>query len=89
MSCSIPAVVSRRGFLAGSAAAGMCAFGRAARARSGDGAVGLAEAHGRASVSSATSPLRAEKGVVRVPSGRGLGVVFDSGIPGAARVMEG
>lgn len=40
-------------------------------------------------VSSATSPLRAEKGVVRVPSGPGLGVVFDSGFLRAARVVEG
>ena len=40
-------------------------------------------------VSSATSPLRAEKGVVRVPSGPGLGVVFDSAFVRAARVVEG
>ena len=40
-------------------------------------------------VSSATSPLRAEKGVVRVPSGPGLGVVFDSGFLRAASVVEG
>jgi L-alanine-DL-glutamate epimerase-like enolase superfamily enzyme len=36
-------------------------------------------------VSSPTSPLRAEKGVVRVPSGPGLGVVFDPGFVRAAR----
>jgi len=40
-------------------------------------------------VSSPTSPLRAEKGVVRVPSGPGLGVVFDSDFLRAARVVEG
>ena len=40
-------------------------------------------------VSSPTSPLRADKGVVRVPSGPGLGVVFDSDFLRAARVVEG
>jgi L-alanine-DL-glutamate epimerase-like enolase superfamily enzyme len=40
-------------------------------------------------VSSPTSPLRAEKGVVRVPAGPGLGVVFDSDFLRAARVVEG
>jgi L-alanine-DL-glutamate epimerase-like enolase superfamily enzyme len=39
-------------------------------------------------VSSATSPLRAEKGVVRVPSGPGLGVVFDPAFVRRARVLE-
>jgi L-alanine-DL-glutamate epimerase-like enolase superfamily enzyme len=39
-------------------------------------------------VSSPTSPLRAEKGVVRVPSGPGLGVVFDQGFLRAARAVE-
>jgi L-alanine-DL-glutamate epimerase-like enolase superfamily enzyme len=40
-------------------------------------------------VSSPTSPLRAEKGVVRVPSGPGLGVVFDAAFVRAARPPEG
>ena len=40
-------------------------------------------------VSSPTSPLRAEKGVVRVPTGPGLGVVFDPAFLKAARVLEG
>jgi len=40
-------------------------------------------------VSSPTSPLRAEKGVVRVPSGPGLGVVFEPGFLRAAHVVEG
>jgi L-alanine-DL-glutamate epimerase-like enolase superfamily enzyme len=40
-------------------------------------------------VSSPTSPLRAEKGVVRVPTGPGLGVVFDPAFLTAARVLEG
>jgi L-alanine-DL-glutamate epimerase-like enolase superfamily enzyme len=40
-------------------------------------------------VSSPTSPLRAEKGVVRVPSGAGLGVVFDPAFLREARVVEG
>jgi L-alanine-DL-glutamate epimerase-like enolase superfamily enzyme len=39
-------------------------------------------------VSSPTSPLRAEKGVVRVPSGPGLGVVFDPAFVRAARPVE-
>jgi L-alanine-DL-glutamate epimerase-like enolase superfamily enzyme len=39
-------------------------------------------------VSSPTSPLRAEKGVVRVPSGPGLGVAFDPAFVRAARVVE-
>ena len=39
-------------------------------------------------VSSPTSPLRAEKGVVRVPSGPGLGVVFDPAFLREARVVE-
>jgi len=39
-------------------------------------------------VSSPTSPLRAEKGVVRVPSGPGLGVVFDPAFLREARVIE-
>jgi L-alanine-DL-glutamate epimerase-like enolase superfamily enzyme len=39
-------------------------------------------------VSSPTSPLRAEKGVVRVPAGPGLGVSFDPGFLGAARTVE-
>jgi len=40
-------------------------------------------------VSSPTSPLRAEKGVVKVPSGPGLGVVFDPAFERAARPLEG
>jgi L-alanine-DL-glutamate epimerase-like enolase superfamily enzyme len=40
-------------------------------------------------VSSPTSPLRAEKGVVRVPTGPGLGVEFDPAFLRAARVVEG
>jgi L-alanine-DL-glutamate epimerase-like enolase superfamily enzyme len=40
-------------------------------------------------VSSDTSSLRAEKGVVRVPSGPGLGVVFDPAFVRAARPLEG
>jgi hypothetical protein len=40
-------------------------------------------------VSSPTSRLRAEKGVVRVPSGPGLDVVFESGFLGAVRVVQG
>jgi L-alanine-DL-glutamate epimerase-like enolase superfamily enzyme len=40
-------------------------------------------------VSSPTSPLRAEKGVVRVPSGPGLGVLFDPAFVRDARVVEG
>jgi L-alanine-DL-glutamate epimerase-like enolase superfamily enzyme len=39
-------------------------------------------------VSSPTSPLRAEKGSVRVPTGPGLGVVFDPAFVRAARVLE-
>jgi L-alanine-DL-glutamate epimerase-like enolase superfamily enzyme len=39
-------------------------------------------------VSSPTSPLRAEKGVVRVPSGPGLGVGFDPAFVRAARPVE-
>ena len=38
-------------------------------------------------VSSPTSPLRAEKGVVRVPSGPGLGVEFDAAFLRQARVV--
>lgn len=40
-------------------------------------------------VSSPTSPLRAERGLVRVPTGPGLGVVFDPAFLRAARVLEG
>jgi L-alanine-DL-glutamate epimerase-like enolase superfamily enzyme len=40
-------------------------------------------------VSSPTSPLRAEKGVVRVPTGPGLGVTFDPAFLRGARVLEG
>jgi L-alanine-DL-glutamate epimerase-like enolase superfamily enzyme len=40
-------------------------------------------------VSSPTSPLRAEKGVVHVPTGPGLGVVFDPAFLREARVVEG
>jgi len=40
-------------------------------------------------VSSPTSPLRAEKGMVRVPTGPGLGVVFDPAFLRNARVVEG
>jgi L-alanine-DL-glutamate epimerase-like enolase superfamily enzyme len=39
-------------------------------------------------VSSPTAPLRAEKGVVRVPSGPGLVVVFERGFLRAPRVVE-
>jgi L-alanine-DL-glutamate epimerase-like enolase superfamily enzyme len=39
-------------------------------------------------VSSTTSPLRAEQGVVRVPSGPGLGVAFDPAFLRAGRVVE-
>jgi L-alanine-DL-glutamate epimerase-like enolase superfamily enzyme len=39
-------------------------------------------------VSSPTSPLRAVKGVVRVPSGPGLGVVFDPAFLKQARVVD-
>jgi len=39
-------------------------------------------------VSSPSSPLRAEKGVVRVPSGPGLGVVFDPAFLREARLIE-
>ena len=39
-------------------------------------------------VSSPTSPLRAEQGVVRVPSGPGLGVAFDPAFLRAGRVVE-
>jgi L-alanine-DL-glutamate epimerase-like enolase superfamily enzyme len=38
-------------------------------------------------VSSPTSPLRAQKGVVRVPSGPGLGVVFDPAFVRGARAI--
>jgi len=40
-------------------------------------------------VSSPTSPLRAERGMVRVPTGPGLGVAFDPAFLRAARVLEG
>ena len=40
-------------------------------------------------VSSHTSPLRAEKGVVRVLTGPGLGVVFDPAFLRNSRVVEG
>ncbi len=40
-------------------------------------------------VSSPTSPLRAEKGVVRVPTGPGLGVVFDPAFVRTGRRIEG
>jgi L-alanine-DL-glutamate epimerase-like enolase superfamily enzyme len=40
-------------------------------------------------VSSPTAPLRAEKGVVRVPSGPGLGVVFDRAFVRDAKVVGG
>jgi L-alanine-DL-glutamate epimerase-like enolase superfamily enzyme len=40
-------------------------------------------------VSSPTAPLRAERGVVRVPSGPGLGVVFDPAFVRAGRVLQG
>jgi L-alanine-DL-glutamate epimerase-like enolase superfamily enzyme len=39
-------------------------------------------------VTSPTAPLRAEKGVVRVPSGPGLGVVFDPAFVRAAQVLS-
>ena len=39
-------------------------------------------------VSSPTAPLRAEKGVVKVPSGPGLGVVFDPAFVRAAKPVE-
>ena len=39
-------------------------------------------------VTSPTAPLRAEKGVVRVPSGPGLGVVFDPALVRAAQVLS-
>jgi L-alanine-DL-glutamate epimerase-like enolase superfamily enzyme len=39
-------------------------------------------------VSSPTSALRAEKGVVKVPTGPGLGVVFDPAFLGGARRVE-
>jgi L-alanine-DL-glutamate epimerase-like enolase superfamily enzyme len=38
-------------------------------------------------VSSPTAPLRAEKGVVKVPSGPGLGVVFDPAFVRGARPL--
>ncbi|HSD65052.1 MAG TPA: mandelate racemase/muconate lactonizing enzyme family protein [Vicinamibacteria bacterium] len=40
-------------------------------------------------VASETSTLRAEKGVVKVPSGPGLGVVFDPAFVRGARPLEG
>jgi L-alanine-DL-glutamate epimerase-like enolase superfamily enzyme len=40
-------------------------------------------------VSSPTAPLRAEKGVVRVPSGPGLGVVFEPRFLGDAKLVGG
>jgi len=39
-------------------------------------------------VTSPTAPLRAEKGVVKVPSGPGLGVVFDPAFVRAAQVLS-
>jgi L-alanine-DL-glutamate epimerase-like enolase superfamily enzyme len=44
---------------------------------------------GELPVSSPTSPLRAEKGLVRVPSGPGLGVVFEPAFLRAAKPVEG
>jgi L-alanine-DL-glutamate epimerase-like enolase superfamily enzyme len=40
-------------------------------------------------VSSPTSPLRAQEGVVKVPSGPGIGVAFDAAFLRQARVVEG
>jgi L-alanine-DL-glutamate epimerase-like enolase superfamily enzyme len=40
-------------------------------------------------VSSATAPLRAEKGLVRIPSGPGLGVVFEPAFLRAAKPVGG
>jgi L-alanine-DL-glutamate epimerase-like enolase superfamily enzyme len=39
-------------------------------------------------VTSPTAPLRAEKGVVKVPSGPGLGVAFDPAFVRAAQVLS-
>ena len=65
------------------------------RARTTDGAVGLAEGHGPVLESAwpilvkRIAPYFAEKGVVRVPTGPGLGVEFDPAFLRSARVVEG